>query len=66
MFTVFIFRNNFNRMFIPKYDGTFATLRLAIKCEGSLQPAEDAMGIVDEYGKCHYALFKEKEGADDE
>jgi hypothetical protein len=62
MFTVFVFKNNFNRMFIPKYDGTFSTLRFAIRCEGRLQPAEDAIGIVDEYGKCHYALFKE--GAD--
>lgn len=46
-------------MFVPKYDGTFSTVNLAIRCEGRLQPAEDAIGIVDEHGKCHFALFKE-------
>jgi hypothetical protein len=64
MFTVFVFRDDFKRMFIPKYDGTFSSLNLAIRCEGRLQQAEDAIGIVDKYGKCHFALFKEKEGAD--
>jgi hypothetical protein len=62
MFSVFIFKNG--RMFIPRFDGTFSTLRLAIRCEGRLCHDEDAVGIVDEYGKCHYAIFKE--GADGE
>lgn len=59
MYAVFVFKNNFKEMFIPKYDGIFSSLRLAIRCEGHLNRGEDAVGIVDEYGKCHFALFKE-------